>query len=61
MYSSIPKTIILLAIFKAYNHLEVSYMSNNYEGVVKECLIAAAAGGVLFYTFVILAFIFDVH
>ena len=34
---------------------------SEYKGVLKECIIAAAAGAVGFYTFVILAFIFDIH
>lgn len=32
-----------------------------YSGVVKEFLIAAGVSAVAFYTFVILAFIFDIH
>ena len=34
---------------------------DEYKDVVKEFLIAAGAGAVAFYTFVILAFIFDIH
>lgn len=36
-------------------------MDNNYEGVVKEFLIAAGVAAFFFYTFVILAFIYDIH
>ena len=32
-----------------------------YKGVLKEFLIAAGAAAVAFYSFVILAFIFDIH
>lgn len=32
-----------------------------YKAVIKEFLVAAGAAAVAFYTFVILAFIFDIH
>lgn len=34
---------------------------DEYKGVLKEIVIAAGAGAVAFYSFVILAFIFDIH
>lgn len=34
---------------------------DEYKGVLKEVIIAAGVGAVAFYSFVILAFIFDIH
>lgn len=36
-------------------------MSNQYDGTTKEFLVAALISAVAFYTFVILAFIYDIH
>lgn len=34
---------------------------DEYKGVMKEIIVAAGAAAVAFYSFVILAFIFDIH